>query len=301
MNKKNHLTIWIAISFAILLLSAKQVSAQIDFTFSGKCLGSPTFFTSVITNPGSIATYQWDFGDGGTSNSQNTLHTYMNFGSYTVTLSVIDTSGIPVSVTHQVIIEPLPVAFFAFSTPNCNNTPVQFTDLSSTMYGYIVKWRWDFGDGNTQTVTFPNSPNVAYLYSTYGTFGVTLTVKNSDSCQNSFTAYVTISPAPVANFYSNGNCEDGIIQFMDASISNGAGNIVSWDWDFGDPTSGINNTSVLMDPTHLYQNPGAYTVRQVVTNFNNCKDTIVKTVVVNPNAPVDFAYFGNCEDSPTQF
>ena len=295
------LTYWSTIAFVIILFTAKPLSAQIDFTFSGKCIGSATVFTPVVANPATIATYLWDFGDGGISNSSNPIHVYMATGVYSVTLSVVNTSGIPSSATHQVLIEPLPVAFFAFSTPNCGNTPVQFTDLSSTMYGYIVKWRWDFGDGNTQTVTFPNNPNVAHLYPTYGTFGVTLTIKNSDSCQNSFTAYVTISPAPVANFYSNGNCEDGIIQFMDASISNGAGNIVSWDWDFGDPTSGINNTSNLNNPLHIYSNPGAYTVRQVVTNFNNCSDTIVKTVVVNPNAPVDFAYFGNCEDSPTQF
>ena len=301
MKSFSSLYTWISVVYGIILLSTKPLSAQIDFTFSGKCIGSATVFTPVVANPATIATYQWDFGDGGISNSSNPIHVYLATGVYSVTLSVVNTSGIPSSATHYVMIEQLPIAFFAYTTPTCNNTPVQFIDLSSTMNGYIVKWRWDFGDGNTQTVTFPNNPNIAYWYPTYGTFGVTLTVKNSDSCQNSFTSYVTISPTPTANFLTNGNCEDGIIQFTDASFSNGAGNIVNWNWDFDDPTSGINNTSNLNNPSHIYSNPGAYMVRQMVTNSNNCKDSIYKVVLVNPHPPVDFTYFGQCEDSPTQF
>ena len=63
--------------------------------------------------------------------------------------------------------------------------------------------------------------------------------------------------------------------------------MISWLWNFGDPSSGTNNTSTLQNPTHTYTFPGVYTVNVTVTNSNNCTHDTTKQITVNPKAPGD--------------
>ena len=290
--------------FLILLIIGVQgkftnIIAQplVDYTYRGVCVGSPTIFTvdTVITNVNAVSVWNWDFGDGNFANIQNPVNTFPAFGNYTVTLTITDTNGAVGSVVHVVTVQKLPVANFAYDTPNCSNDSVQFHDLSSTVNGFIRYWIWNFGDGTpVDTVFFPDDPNLKHVFPTFGTFVVTLSVMNSDSCKNQISLPVTVIPSPIANFYFDGRCEDQIVQFTDASFANGAGNIVARLWDFGDPFSGINNTSNLTNPTHVFLNPGTYFVTLLVTNFNNCTDTIVKQVVINHHPPVDFIYTATC-------
>ena len=304
--KNKVLTICFTVLLSIILLSAKPVKAQLDFTWTGNCVNNPTQFTPTGVSIPSIASWQWDFGDGGVSVAQYAQHSYYAFGNYVVTLTVIDTFGISSSVAHNVFQNPLPYPNFVteYPNPNCSNAPVQFTDLSSVYSGYILKWIWNYGDGSlNDTVAFPNDPNVLHQYPAPGTYIATLTIINSTTlCSNSYSAPVTVNPAPVANFYhTGGQCEDLETIFTDASFANGAGNIVSWSWDFGDPASGINNTSNLQNPIHFYSNPGGYLVREIITNFNSCKDTIIKTLTIYPLPPVDFTHTGGSVNTPVYF
>lgn len=100
------------------------------------------------TNAGAIASWFWNFGDGNTSALMNPTHTFAGLGSYSVSLTAIDTLGSSKVVSHLVTLTPLPVAFFGFGTQNCSNEPVELTDLSYTLYGNISEWIWNFGDGS---------------------------------------------------------------------------------------------------------------------------------------------------------
>lgn len=51
-----------------------------------------TFYDTTI-NPGTSATYLWNFGDGDSSTLQNPSHTYTDFGYYTVSLMVTNSEG----------------------------------------------------------------------------------------------------------------------------------------------------------------------------------------------------------------
>ena len=137
-------------------------------------------------------------------------------------------------------VHPTPIANFSWNTPTCQGSAVQFTDQSympAGFTGYIAKWLWDFGDGTTQTVYLPNSPNVQHTYTgNTTTYLVTLTVCSNDSCSASIQKVLNLMPSPVADFsYSVVTCTGQAVDFTDLSQENNGGLITQWLWNFGDP------------------------------------------------------------------
>ncbi|HPS73668.1 MAG TPA: PKD domain-containing protein, partial [Bacteroidales bacterium] len=260
----------------------------VEFTHDTACINDVVTFTADTSmNLGSIATWSWNFGDGtpAVTDPITTQHLFPAPGVYTVTLTVADTNGCMNTISHTIEVHPLPVPNFTWNAPNCQSTAVQFTDLSyvpAGFTGYVAKWVWDFGDGTTQTILLPTSPNVLHTFTGPGTaYTVRLTVWSNDSCTAFIEKTVNLIPAPIANFtYSTINCADQMVNFTDLSQSNGGGNIVSWNWNFGDPGSGINNTSTIQSPSHTYSAPGPYTVQLIVTNVNNCVDTVQLPITI---------------------
>ncbi len=127
---------------------------------------------------GSITSYAWDFGDGGTSSLKNPAHTYTAAGTYTVTLTVTGHGGSDsetrtsfITVTEST---DAPVAeFTANTTSGVVPQTVQFTDTS---VGTIISRLWSFGDG-----TFvENVTEIIHTYTTPGNYTASLTVSGPD-------------------------------------------------------------------------------------------------------------------------
>jgi len=279
-------------------------SPMADFEADTACLGTLTNFTDIsLPGSGNIVEWDWDFGDGSLhANIQNPVHLYSLPGIYNVKLTVENSLGCIHDTILPVKVVPLPVANFTASTGNCEEMPVQFTNMSSTSSGFIVRWTWLFGDGTSTTVSLPYSPNVTHIYSNPGNYNVTLTVKTSDSCIASITKPIVILAAPIANFdYSGNECPDVSIHFDDQTQLNGGGALSTWNWDFDDPASGSNNTSILQDPEHIFSNSGIFDVQLIVTNVNTCKDTITKQVTIGDAPVAMFTSDTACFGSPTSF
>ena len=136
-----------------------------------------TFDGSGSSDPdGTIVSYLWDFGDGGTSTGQNPTYAYSQAGSYTVTLTVTDDdSATDTDTTSATVADTGPVADFTAS-PTSGPAPltVTFTD-ASTSYDGVVSWAWDFGDGETST-----DQNPTHIYDEQGSYTVSVTVEESD-------------------------------------------------------------------------------------------------------------------------
>lgn len=64
-----------------------------DATFSLTPSGTPQFWYAIPGSPGNVAAAQWNWGDGNTSNTLFTSHTYSAAGLYSICLTVTTTCG----------------------------------------------------------------------------------------------------------------------------------------------------------------------------------------------------------------
>lgn len=74
--------------------------------------------------------------------------------------------------------------------------------------------------------------------------------------------------------------------FTDKTIVN-SGDSLSWSWTFGDPASGLKDTSTTQHPTHYFSAAGTYKVCLFITVYRStgmiCRDTFCKNVTLLPN------------------
>jgi PKD repeat protein len=273
---------------------------SVDFTNSTSCLGESISF---IPDPGmtNITSWHWDFGDGITSNSASPIHSYWAPSDYPVTLSVTDILGCKNDTIHTIEVDPLPLAQFSTNLSYCAGGEVQFLDLSSTIQGYVSSWEWDFGDGNTVNVNFPGNPDVLHIYPLAGSYFVTLTIKSSTGCSGTITHLINIHPNPIAEFAFTKACTGTPVAFTDLTQLNGSSPIVLWQWDFGDPTSGISNFSSLQNPQHSFVATGILIPQLIVMNGNGCFDTVSHLIPVNPPPAVNFTTTNNCQNNAVSF
>jgi gliding motility-associated-like protein len=87
----------------------------------------------------------------------------------------------------------------------------------------------------------------------------------------------------IANFnHNNGPCLIDSVAFTDFSTSL-LNKIVSWQWNFGDPGSGVSNTSFLKNPKHKFTSVGTYNVTLIATSNLGLSDTFVSLINYNPS------------------
>ncbi|MFI5219114.1 MAG: PKD domain-containing protein, partial [Bacteroidia bacterium] len=268
------------------------VAPDVNFTNDSACVGQPVAFTNLTTiSQGNIVNQLWDFGDTNTDTSLNPVHTYSAAVTYTVTLTVLGSSGCAGSYSVNLTVHDLPVAGFTFPNDQCANTPVPFTDISSAPSGEsIIGWEWNFGDSTPVEII----QNPTHAFDSVGTYTVQLIAFASSGCADTITHTINILANPVAGFTVSNTCVGDLTQFTNTTDSAGAGNI-NYNWNFGDSFTDTNP-----NPTHTYSGgPANYNVQLIANAANGCKDTLEINIHIsskaNPgfvNAP-DTACIGN--------
>jgi gliding motility-associated-like protein len=268
-----------------------------DFIADSVCLGNVmTFINQSFSTGQPISSYYWEFGDGSTSTDANPTKTYSAPGNYDVLLVVETEGGCSAEVVKTVKVFFLPVADFEWTNNQaCEMDTTFFTDFSAPVGNAIIDtWFWQFGDGGTS-----DERNPAHYYADAGSYAVNLLVTDINGCQNSITKTVVVSEAPVSNFIFN-TSDCNTLNFTSTGFDPNGLDITAWYWDFGDPASGGDNTSIDANPSHTYVNGGTYNVLHIVFNENGCRDTIVQQVLISgPEAA--FSFENNCSGLPVNF
>ncbi|MFF1632848.1 PKD domain-containing protein [Leifsonia sp. NPDC058248] len=234
---------------------------------------------------GTIASYAWDFGDGGTATTATASHVYGQDGTYAVKLTVTDNQGVTGTKTTSVTVaapppNQAPVAAF---TSAVTNLSVAFdASGSADPDGTVASYAWDFGDGSTGT-----GVNPTHVYGSAGTFTVSLTVTDGQGLAGTAVTHdvTTVLPPnqlPTASFTATPN---GLAVGVDGTASNDPdGTIASYAWDFGDGGTATTSTA-----NHTYATGGTYPVQLTVTDNRGGTNTATKSVTVTAPPPAAIA------------
>jgi PKD repeat protein len=193
-------TYGVAGTFAVTLLVSNGICSD-DVTHNVSVLPAPPIaeFDSIppgcmpwnvaINNTSLYATsYYWDFGDGHSSNAMNPNYTYLQAGSYQVTLTVTGPGGTDTR-SRMVYVYQSPRAYFEVSPIKVyvNDEKVRLFNLTEGGDNFI----WEFGDGDTSHVRDP-----FHKYTTEGIYDITLHAYSVNGCYDTYvmSPAVTVEP-----------------------------------------------------------------------------------------------------------
>ncbi|UCD13704.1 MAG: PKD domain-containing protein, partial [Thermoplasmatales archaeon] len=190
--------------------------------------------------------------------------------------------------------------------PGENNTPetpvkpsgstfveigVEYVYTSSTVDvdGDQIRFRFDWGDGDlsnwSEFVVSNTSVSMPHAWTSISNYEVRVMAQDENGLNSSWSLPLNVSVSqfdfegepPVANFVLPSKISTNETIFFDGSASfDEDGVIISYFWDFGD---GENGSGISL--SHVYKNPGKYTVTLVVTDNNGntySKSTIITVV-----------------------
>lgn len=261
--------------------------------------GCPTYATTTVTVGASMTappvkyticagqTAQLNAGNSGSSYVWSTGETTQIIsvqaaGNYSVTIT--DPNGCVALLNHIVTVNPLPDVSLSAS-PACFGSATQFQYAVSISSGTIQSAVWNFGDGYSSA-----SFNASHIYSSTGTFPVTLNITSTLGCSALFTGQAIVNPKPVAEFATNATCRNTPMVFTNQSTIS-SGTLNAYNWIFGD-----GGASASFTPSHLFTSAGTYNSTLIVTSNNGCSSSVTHSVTVKDVPRAGFIFSNSCEN-----
>lgn len=225
---------------------------------------------SLDNTPAPGVTYTWDF-DGGVVASGSGSGPYEvswpTTGTYTITLTASEGACETVQTQTVVVNSNITVNI----TPNapfiCSDSSIDLTANGGFSYTWSPPGSLSSSTGATVTAT----PSGQTTYTVTGT--------SQEGCTGSASVTVGYFPDPIIDVtpIPFEGCKPVIVDFT-PTVTPGAN---SYSWNFGDPASGINNTSTSSNPQHVYAIPGTYDVNVDVISSDGCPGSASFPAMIN--------------------
>ena len=245
---------------------------------------------------GHLGSWEWSFGDGGSSGKENPNHTYSNYFSpdnevFTVTLEATSPKGCKSIAEDQITVIPYTQALFTVDKLiGCGTLDVSLHNMSAL---FADEYRWVITDesGNEDTYSYNDpslTPDLTFINNTGLTKEYTISLTAiRDGCTDEMSKTITVYPAVSANFLAvtDEGCSELSVEFQNTS-----GNATNYLWDFGDGGS-----SSLSDPVHTYEknltdSDQIWEASLIAWANGICRDTTASVpITVKPHVEADFA------------
>ncbi|MFI5196482.1 MAG: PKD domain-containing protein [Chitinophagales bacterium] len=235
-------------------------AGALSYTPLQGCAPLTVYFSATLSNVPSII---WDFADGSTSPASTVstaTHIYTLPGAYVPRLILSDNTGCQNSSQGLDTIKVDIVRAGFTTSPVCIGDSVTFTDTSFSYWSTVNSWYWTY-DGHTSTLKTPS-----YLFTSFGTYSVTLQATDAWGCTANMIKDVTVNPLPVIDAGP-----DTTVCVGDAATLTATGG-VSYTWAPSYSVSCINCNPTLASPSVVT----TYTVSG--TDIHGCKNTDTVTV-----------------------
>lgn len=243
---------------------------SVALTDSASCVPLQTQFNPQINSDTAIVFYEWDFGDGETSNARNPEHTYQLAGKFNITLLVKNAVGCYQSkeFKNRVEVFALPQADFWVENPKqCTDTLAAQFKLDTTITGNLPQnYSWDFGNNSYSSQKQP-----VCTYTGYGKYDVSLKVTTPNGCTAFYKKenYIQLIPLTISTNLPDTICPNETISFTEQGT-----NADYWEWQFAD--TALYGQSI----QKTFKSAGYHQVKLHTGIKNLCTETISKTIYV---------------------
>ena len=276
---------------AVDLITVKpQPTAAFNADALSGCEPLDAAFTSTSTAGTDLS---WNFGDGTSATGSSVNHTFDGIDSNTafdVTLTATHPLGCADVATATVdVFAAAEYALNLSADSVCSPLELTMPEIAGAQ-----NFTWNFGDGTTSNEA---TPTHTWFNASTGLMAATVTLEaeTADGCAGTSQATVNIKPQPVANFMvaNDEGCDPLVSQFNNYSVL-----ADSYDWDFGDGTTGHEE-----HPAHAFGANGATTTYAVTLTAHDdlgCSDATTRDVTVHPAAAFSLNLASDTVCSPLQ-
>ncbi|PWR69777.1 hypothetical protein DLD82_16950 [Methanospirillum stamsii] len=249
-----------------------------DFSINPAKGDAPLLVQFINKSKGEISRYEWDFGNGITSNEKNPVYQYNIPGTYSVTLRTYRGSFF----SEKKMSDAVTILYPELNGVISNSIQTGEIPLSiqffSKVQGIVQSFKWDFGDG-----IYSNEANPIHIYEKEGSYNVNLTLNDGNSTIQIDLPYpILVTPESLHADYSISQPDQGKklqLQFLNRS----KGNITRYHWDFGDGTQSDEE-----NPFHEYVEK--YLVTLTVTDEQTGEQEISTCEIIPTLAPCKAAF-----------
>jgi len=240
---------------------------------------------SFTANPiGNIEKYLWNFGDGILSTDVNPVHTYNRAGIYQVCLSVVNDKGVS-DISCKKVLAGSPAAICIANYDYVVQPSTRDVIFADKSLGAPNQWVWSFGD-DSQT---SGVPGAVHRYAANDYYLTSLEISNNNCSAKAYKLINVGMPNRLKVMFAyemplNLTKAGGYpVDFIGA----GLGDEARIKWDFGDGATDTTSTN----PTHVYANPGTYTVCYEVTDpITEATDKYCQQILVTSVATARLPY-----------
>ena len=210
-----------------------------------------------------------------------------NPGTTILEMAAIDSNGNAVYAVDTLVQTAGPDAQFAVNNL-CADQNSAFTDGSVPGSGTLNYWKWQFGDGDSSSLTDP-----IHLYLNPGAYTLSLEVGNSFGCRDTATQNLQLQFSPTAAFSGAPACEGDTVVLQNTSAI-GGGSISTYAWTDveGNQFSGVN-------PAITFDTAGNLPLQLIVTSDSGCIDSVTNVLSSLARPAAQFSVERGCEGDTT--